>query len=324
MVAVSSVVVKSLSIVIVNWNTADMTCACIASIFSVKAELDCEIIVVDNASSDESVARIKSTFPDIILIENASNLGFGAANNLGFAKATGDYVLALNSDTLVIGNVLQNSIAYLDRHPEVGAMGCRVLNPDRTIQFTCSGYPSILNLLLQVTGLSKLPWPLFLDRYRMHRWNRTDEREVEVISGCYLMVPKSIISEVGGFDEDFFFFGEETDWCRRIGKTGKKLMFAPVGEIIHYGGGSVKRLDFRRDLMLSSAIVKLHQKNGGLISAIVTMGIVCGFNFSRALYYSILSLVSKQSSTLERRRHFIDLTVNSLKIWPRGRTYNFE
>jgi GT2 family glycosyltransferase len=314
----------TISIIIVNWNTVDMVCACLDSVLANLGNLDAEIFLVDNASSDGSVERIRKDYTTVKLIANSSNLGFAAANNQAIKISAGQYVLLLNSDTLVLGDVLQKSIAYLAANPEVGGMGCRVLNTDGTMQPTCSRYPTITNLLLQISGLSKLPWPAFFDRYQMRRWARNTEREVEVISGCYILLRKKVIAEVGGLDEDFFFFGEETDWCHRIIKAGWTLKFAPVGEIIHHGGGSVRRLDYRRDLMLSSAMVKLHQKNSGWLSAVIVMIIVCSFNASRALYWGLLSLFSKRDHVQQRKRHFVGLVSNSARIWPQGRTWKFD
>jgi GT2 family glycosyltransferase len=315
---------KTVSIVIVNWNTVDMLCECLSSVEKNLGNLEAEILLVDNASTDGSVERVKRDFPSVILISNTQNVGFAAANNQAMKIAKGRYFLLLNSDTVVLGDVLQKSVAYLESRPEVGAMGCRVLNTDRSMQPTCGRYPSIINLLLQASGLSKLPWPAFFDRYQMRRWDRNSERDVEVISGCYLLVRQEVVHAVGMFDEDFFFFGEETDWCQRMLKAGWKLRFAPVGQIIHHGGGSVRGLNYRRDIMLSSAMVKLHQKNAGLLNAVTVMIIVCSFNASRAVYWSLLSWVSKSEHVRQRRDHFVGLVRNMPRIWPKGRTWKFD
>ncbi len=313
-----------LSIVIVNWNTADMLCACLDSVLANLWGMDTEVFVVDNASTDGSQSRVRANYKSVKLIENTTNRGFAAANNQALKLASGRFILLLNSDTVVLGDVLRKSVDYLENHPTVGAMGCRVLNTDGTMQPTCSRYPTILNLLLQITGLSKLPGPAFFDRYQMRHWDRTTERNVEVISGCYLLLRGQVLRDVGLLDEDFFFFGEETDWCHRIAKAGWTLKFAPVGEIIHHGGGSVRRLNYQRDLMLSSAMVKLHRKNAGFLNALSVMAIVCGFNASRAFYWSLVSLVSRKESVKQRKQHFIGLVRNSAQIWPKEGTWKFD
>ncbi len=307
-----------LSIVIVNWNTREMTADCLRSVFDGLGNLGAEVIVVDNASTDGSAEMVESRFPQAVLIRNTENRGFAAANNQGFAVARGRHVLLLNSDTLVHGAVLPASVAWLDAHADVGAMGCRVLNTDGTVQLTCSMYPSIPNLLLLTSGLAKLSRPAVFGRYAMRGWARDNEREVEVISGCYLLVRRAVIDQVGGLDEAFFFYGEETDWCRRIREAGWRLMFAPVGEITHHGGGTVKSLNHRRDVMLSEAMVRLHRKHGGRGAAVLAFLIILGFNASRAAFWSAVSLAGRPRA-LERGRHFRAVLTQSFRTWPQPR-----
>lgn len=306
----------SLSIVIVNWNTREMLRECLQSVFMTTGALDFEVIVVDNASEDGSVAMVKADFPQAHLICNTENRGFAAANNQGFAVSAGEHILLLNSDTIVHEDVLEKSVEWLDTHPDVGAMGCRVLNTDGSVQKTCSMYPSLLNQFLLTSGLSKLSWPRFFSRYQMDGWQRDDEREVEVISGCYLLVRKTVIDEVGVLDESFFFFGEETDWCKRMRDAGWVLMFAPVGEITHHGGGSVKSLNDKRDVMLSEAIIRLHRKHSGLVGALAAFVIILSFNGSRAIAWSLASLVASSLRARERAQHFRAVFRQSLDTWP--------
>lgn len=305
-----------LSIVIVSWNTAGMLRECLASSFAGLGTLAAEVIVVDNASSDGSVALVQNEFPRAVLIRNTRNCGFAAANNQALGVAKGRYILLLNSDTVVHGDVLERSVAYMDRHRAVGAMGCRVLNSDGTVQPTCSRHPTLVNLLLLTSGLWKVPWPPFFDRYQMRRWSRSDERAVEVISGCYMLVRASAVAQVGGMDESFFFFGEETDWCRRLRASGWTLRFAPVGEITHHGGGSSGTLSFKRDLMLSNAMVRLHLKHSGLMAAAIAWCIVFGFNLSRAMVWTVASLLSASPRARSRRHHFVSLVRHHGRVWP--------
>lgn len=303
-----------LSIVIVSFNTEAMTRECLESIFLNAPDLDFEIIVVDNASTDGSPEMIEDSFPDVILIRNIDNRGFAAANNQAFAIARGRYILLLNSDTIILDRALQHSVAYLEEHPDVGAMACRALNTDRTLQLTCSEYPSHLNLILQATGLDRLPWPRALGKYQMRHWRRDSERDVDVISGCYLMIHRAAFDDVGLLDENFFFFGEETDWCYRLRRLGWKLRFAPVGEYIHHGGGSAKKLRAKRDLMLTQALVRLHRKHGGLSAAALTFAILLIFNTSRAAVWTLLSPVKAQFA--ERANHFREVSANMRQTWP--------
>jgi GT2 family glycosyltransferase len=310
------------SIIIVNWNTRVLLKECLESVVHGIQSVEAEIIVVDNASSDGSLEMVEKEFPQAILIKNSENRGFAAANNQALKAAKGAYVLLLNSDTVVHGDVIAHSVAYMDAKPEVGVMGCRVLNTDGTVQATCSQFPSLLNLALLTSGVWKLPGPSFFDRYQMRRWRREEERDVQVVSGCYMLVRAEALKDVGLLDENFFFFGEETDWCKRFGDAGWALRFAPVGVITHHGGGSAKNLSYRRDLMLSSAIVKLHLKHFGFVSGVAAWSIISCFNISRAAFWAAYGSLSWAPSVRERRKHFALLSRNLLKAWPSDRTYS--
>ena len=285
-----------LSIVIVEWNTIDLLRDCLASVYDNTGGLNLQVIVVDNASEDGSPEMVDAEFPQVTQIKNIDNRGFAAANNQGFQICTGRHVLLLNSDTYVLGNALADSVRFLDDHPDVGAMGCRVLNPDKTMQRTCSTWPRLLDLTFQTTGLWRLGTPKFFGRYQMTHWERDTEREVEVISGCYLMLRAEVLDQIGHLDEDFYFFGEETDWCRRIANAGWKLMFSPVGEIVHYGSASARKLNHKRDLMLTDATVRLHRKHSGPLHAKAAWVILFSFNASRAIFWSLRGLMKREGA----------------------------
>lgn len=159
--------------------------------------------LVENASDDGSAEMVEKDFPVARPIRNPENVGFAAANNQAFEVAQGRMVLLLNSDTLVRGDVIAKSIQYLSDNPDVGGMGCRVLNTDETVQYTCAMFPSLLNLFLQFTGLRKLSWPKFFGRYHMTFWQRDSTRSVETISGCYLLVRSEIIETIGPLAKHF-------------------------------------------------------------------------------------------------------------------------
>ncbi|NOD36580.1 MULTISPECIES: glycosyltransferase family 2 protein [unclassified Ruegeria] len=305
-----------LSIIIVNWNTAKLLNDCLTSVFASYDSTFMEVIVIDNGSDDNSCDIVRKFFPNVILQQNTQNVGFAAANNQGFQLAKGRFVLLLNSDTLVHGDVLKKSVEWLDAHSDVAAMGCKVLNADGTTQLTCSQYPSILNLILLTSGLWKAPWPRFLGKFQLTYWNRDCEKDVEIISGCYFLIRKEVIDTVGSLDEEFFFYGEETDWCRRIRKAGWRLAFAPVGKITHFGGGSVKKLHYRKDIMLSESVVRLHKKHGGLLAAYSAYLILLTFNSSRALYWNIKYLVRNRNNSKDKATHFRKVLLHSKDIWP--------
>lgn len=303
-----------LSIVIISYNTLNMTKRCVESIIKNSYNLSIQIIVIDNNSHDGSAFMVKSQFPQVFLVENLENRGFAAANNQGFALCRGDFILLLNSDTIILDDVLEKSIDLLNSNPQVGAMGCQVLNPDRTVQYTCSGFPTLLRLLTMTLALDRIRALSFLDHYLMRTWARNDEREVEVISGCYLMIRKGLLDAVGFLDESFFFFGEETDLCRRIREAGWKLLFSPAGKIIHFGGGSIKKLNYKRDVMLTAATVRLHRKYGGITSAMLAYLILILFNFSRAAGWEVISFFNPSSKV--RAQYFNKVVKAYRECWP--------
>jgi GT2 family glycosyltransferase len=256
-----------LSVIIVSWNTKALLAVCLETTVRGLAGLDAEIIVVDNASEDGSPDMVAERFPGVRLLRNECNVGFAAANNQAMAIARGRHVLLLNSDTEVRGDVLRAMVRQADAHPAIGALGCRVLNPDGSLQPTCFRAPWPGRLLAAAVALHKIPLVGRLGDERMRHWRRDDERDVDVVTGCCLLARREAIEAVGPLDEQFFFYGEETDWCLRLRRAGWAVRFAPVGEIIHHGGASAARLDVRRDLLLAEAIVRLHRKHRGGIAA---------------------------------------------------------
>jgi GT2 family glycosyltransferase len=180
------------SIIIVNWNTRDILRDCLNSVYGNTKGLEIEVIVVDNASGDGSAEMVRPEFPEVRLIANSDNKGFAAANNQGIKAARGRYVLPLNSDTIVLDDAIARVVCIADDNPEAAVIGCRVLNSDRTMQPTCFMFPSILNMVLSSTYLYKLfPKSKFFGRERMTWWGRNDLRQVDVVTGCFMLVTRS-------------------------------------------------------------------------------------------------------------------------------------
>jgi GT2 family glycosyltransferase len=301
-----------LSIVIVNWNTEDLLRACLQSVFAGLGSLEAEVIVVDNASSDGSVAMVQAEFPAVRLIETGRNLGFAGGNNVAFRVAQGRIVMLLNTDTLVHGDVLPRAVDWMDAHPAVGVMGPRVLNADGTVQPSSSAFPSLKHLAMQTLGLTRIRW---LDSYRMTGWDRTTEARVEVISGAAMFVRRAAMEEVGLLDEAFFFYGEETDWCHRFARAGWELRFVPIPEITHFGGGAAGKLNHKRDVLMTEGTTRLHRKHGGLVAGLTCFAILGAHNASRAVLWTGLALLGN-SGARARARHFRAVVADLPKAWP--------
>ncbi len=254
--------ILDVSIIIVNWNTRDILRDCLRSVYNQTHNIKFEVIVVDNASADGSAEMVKSEFPQVILIKNQENRGFAAANNQGMKIAKGRYILLLNSDTVVLDGAIQKTVAFADQHSETAVVGCKVLNPDKTLQPTCFMFPSILNLFLSSTYLYKLfPKSRFFGRERMTWWDRNDVREVAVVTGCFMLVRREAIEKIGLMDESYFMYAEETDWCYRFLKNGWKTLFFPNANIIHLGGQSSKQVQIKSIIQLRLGILQFICKN---------------------------------------------------------------
>ncbi|MEX0287108.1 MAG: glycosyltransferase family 2 protein [Paracoccaceae bacterium] len=301
-----------LSIVIVNWNTCDFLRDCLTSVQAGLGDLRAEVLVVDNASSDASIAMIRAAFPDVTLIESAENLGFAGGNNVALRQARGRYVMLLNTDTLVHGTVLPDAVAWLDARADVGVMGPKVLNADGTVQPSCSAFPSLKFLTMQALGLTKLAR---LDSYRMTGWDRSSERQVDVISGAAMFVRRAAMEQVGLLDEAFFFYGEETDWCHRFAQAGWGVVFAPLPEVTHFGGGAVAQLNHRRDVMMTEGTTRLHRKHGGLLAGMACFAVLSFHNVTRAALWTVLSPF-RRGAARERARHFRSVAADLHKAWP--------
>ncbi len=283
------------SIIIVNWNTKDLLCNCLKSVDEQAGDIDYEIIVVDNNSSDDSVKMVTDGFKHVILIENSENVGFAAANNQAIQIAKGRYVLLLNSDTEVLDKAIEKTVVFADKHPKAGAVGCRVLNPDGTLQNTCFMFPSVLNMLISTFYFNKLfPSNRFFGREQMTWWDRNDVRDVDVITGCYMLVRKDAIERIGNMDENYFVYGEETDWCYRLKKDGWEIMFTPASQIIHYGGQGTKQQRAEMILQLRGSILLFIKKHKSNLSHIFSCLLTSFFFFLRAPYWFAVSITGKR------------------------------
>lgn len=226
------------SVLIVNYNTAHLLKPMFDALEAAKGHLVLQYILVDNASRDGSAEHIRQHYPDIPLILNAENVGFGRANNQGLPLATGRYVLLLNTDAFVAPDTLRQTVAHLDRHPNCGALGVRLIGRDGTLQPSCRYFPTPLNVFLTKVGLQRLaPGVKLVDDLN---WDHRTERSCDWVPGCYLLMPRRVIDETGLFDPIYFLYCEEVDLCRRIKSAGHDVTFLGTTEVIHLGGESAK------------------------------------------------------------------------------------
>ena len=231
----------TLSIVIVNYNTRQLLDDCLASIVAAEAPAGgLEVIVVDNASSDGSQALVREKYPAVQLIASEVNRGFSAANNLGMAVANGRTILFLNSDTRLEPDALVKPLAYLDQQPKVGALTVRLIYPTgERDPDNHRGFPTPWNAICHFSGLSKLfpNDPRFNGYFQSYK-NMQETHPVDVIAGSYMLMPMTLCRELGGWDETYFFYGEDIDFCYRIREAGYQIIYYPHVEVLHYKGAS--------------------------------------------------------------------------------------
>lgn len=289
------------SIIIVNWNTRDILRDCLKSVYEETKDIRFEVILIDNASSDGSVEMVRREFPQVILIENLENRGFASGNNQGIRVAKGQYVLLLNSDTVVLDEAIQKSVYFAESHQGAAVVGCKVLNPDRTLQLTCSMFPSLLNLFLAATYLYKLSQHnRFLGREQMRWWRRNDVREVDVVTGCFMLVRRTAFEQVGLMDEQFFMYAEEADWCFRFRKAGWETLFYPDAQIIHLGGQSSKQVEVKMIIQLRKAILQFIKKNYGKLPYVIGRVLVFLFYLIRVPFWlTVATFPSKRQRALK-------------------------
>jgi hypothetical protein len=283
------------SIIIVARNIRQLLHDCLKSVYEKTRDVNFEVIYVDNASGDASVQMVKEQFAEVGIIKNDENKGFTKASNQGIEVSKGRYVLLLNSDTILLDNAIARTVGFADANPDAAVFGCKVLNPDRTIQRTCFMYPSVLNMFLAATYLYKtFPKNRFFGREHMTWWGSDEAMEVETICGCFSLVRKEAIDQVGPMDERYFFYGDDPDWCYRFKKAGWKVMFTPDGRIIHYGGQttSQKARAFRLQLEGSKLIfMKLHRSRAAFPFACLMVAL---FFFLRIPYWLAVGLLRKK------------------------------
>jgi len=227
-----------LSIIVVNYNTAHLLDEMFTAVAAAIGGLSVQKIVVDNASRDGSAALLSERYPDVELIANSENVGFGRANNQALALARGRYLLLLNTDAFVAAGGIERTVRFLDANPEVSVLGVRLVGRDGTLQPSCRYFPTPWNEFLVRTGLERVfRGAKLVDDMR---WDHTSVRECDWVPGCYCLLRKSDVDRIGLFDPRYFLYYEEVDHCRAEKAIGGKVVYYPDATVVHIGGESAK------------------------------------------------------------------------------------
>lgn len=234
-----------ISLILINHNSNELLNGCLSSVKRMGKDITFETIVVDNASTDGSIEMVKTFYPEVKLIKNLINLGFGRANNLGIQLAKGKYMLLLNNDTKLKNDALMIMASFLKNNPKAGIVTCKLVEPDDTIQHNCRSFPltPFDTMFGRASLLSKIfPNNPITRRNTLSDWDYNFPRQVDWVSGACMMVRREVFDQIGLLDENFFMYWEDTDLCKRASDAGWQIWFTPNAEIIHYTGqGGGKR-----------------------------------------------------------------------------------
>jgi len=240
-----------LSVCIVNWNTRELLDRCLVSIRETAADLAVEVIVVDNASADGSVAMLRERHADVTVICNEQNVGYAAANNQALGVARAPFALLLNPDIIVQPGAMQQLLRFADEHPRAAAVAPRLVHPDGRLQHSCRTFPTPDVVIYEALGLSRLfPRSKIFGKWRMTWWGYDQARPVEQPMASALLLRRAALQEVGMFDEQFRIFFNDVDLCKRLWEAGWEVWYDPSAVMVHYGGAATSQV--RREMIAES------------------------------------------------------------------------
>lgn len=255
-----------LTVIVVSWNARDFLVPCLQSILDATHHCPTEIIVVDNASTDGSAEAVRARYPQVRLIVNSDNLGFARASNIGIRTSQGTFLCLVNSDVIVEKHCIESLMDYMRHHPMVALLGPRIFNSDGSVQQSFGNFPTLWSSFSRALALDKLVAKVALRR----RGPQTPPhaREVDVLSGCFWVVRRQSLEQVGLLDETFFIYAEDKDWCKRFSRAKWLVVYYPFAEALHYGGASSARQPVRFYVELYRANLQYWRKHHGPIAQV--------------------------------------------------------
>lgn len=302
-----------LSIIIVNWNVRDLLRQCLDSINQGQGELRIETIVVDSASSDDSVAMIADEFPGVVVLPQSENVGFPRGNNIGLAQAKGRYLLLLNPDTEVIADALPRMVAFLEADSTIGALGPQLLNPDGSIQSSRRRFPTFATGFLESTWLEGYA-PGVVRRYRALDLPDDLIADVDWVVGAAIIVPRIVYESIGGMDEAYFMYSEELDWCRRIKAAGWRVVYYPEARVSHHYGKSSEQAITSRHINFQRAKLRYFRKyHGRLVAAVLRAFLLFSYTL-QVVVESVKGLLGHKTELRRQRvRAYLDVIRSGLR-----------
>ncbi len=264
-----------LSVVLVSYNTLELLRKCLSSVYQNGDGLALQVLVIDNNSRDGSPDMVAREFPQALLLRNHTNAGFAKAVNQGLKLAEGEAILLLNSDVEIFPGTLQRSLHFLQTHSEAGIVGCKLLNPDLSLQPSCENFPRFADFVSESFFLDKIfSQSKTFGRFHLTYFRYDQTAKVGRVMGAFLLIRRQTFEEIGWLDESFFFYGEETDWCYRAKQKGWEVYFYPGAEAIHYGGQSADPISPRMFVQLHAARYQFYRKYHGFFSSLATRAVL--------------------------------------------------
>jgi N-acetylglucosaminyl-diphospho-decaprenol L-rhamnosyltransferase len=289
---------------VASYRTPELLRECLAALQAERASVSFEVTVVDNDSGDESVELVEREFPWVHVVRNARNVGFGAAHNQAIRASTSEYVLLLNSDAAVTPGALCNLLDTLARDPGLGVVGPKLRYPDGRVQPSRRRFPTVATLFFESTQLQRF-WPdnAVLRRYYVSDRSDDEPQQVDWLVGACLCVRRKAIEQVGLFDDRFFMYSEELDWCRRFEQAGWRVAYVPSAEVRHLEGGSARQDLAARDRRFQASKLAYAAKwHGTLVAGLLRAYLVLEYGF-RALEESVkMALGSRVQERRQRLR----------------------
>lgn len=270
-----------LSIVIVSFNTCELTRRCLACVRDHGGEVCREVIVVDNASSDGSAEMIEAEFPEVTLIRQPENKGFAGGNIPGMRQARGRYILLLNSDAFIADGVFEKTLAYMDAHPRTGILGCRLTNPDGSLQPSARSLPGPINKFFHISGLAaRFPASRIFGKVDYTWWDHSTPRKVGWVVGAFFLIRRQTMEAIGPLDDGYFLYFEEIDYCLAAHRAYWDVVFYPFASVVHLGGQSTLNTPGRisahgrQSLAIRVASeCRYYKKNYGPLRLLAAMGV---------------------------------------------------
>lgn len=292
-----------ISIIIVNWNVKDLLAACLESIDANRGDLTLEVIVVDSASTDGSVDMVRARYRWVKLMQHVDNIGFARGNNFALAVARGRYLLLLNPDTEIVGDMLQQMVAYLDANPDVGIVGPHTLNTDGSTQSSRRRFPTLATGFLESTWLQPFAPQSVLDRYYVNDAADSDTLDVDWVQGHALMTRIHVYQQIGALHYGYRMYFEELDWCRRARAAGWRVVYLGSAQVIHHGGKSTAQAPVSAAKHIYFNQSKIHyfkEYHGFVVSEVLRVFLVLSFAWQIVL--EGVKWLLRQKPTLRRER----------------------